>query len=396
MDGDKKKIIEIAESLQSEIWKLAWKIGNNPERGHEEYYASELLTGYLANLGFQIQKPLSGMETSFLAVYHGQLPGPKLGFFAEYDALPGVGHGCGHHLIGAASTGAAAVLSLMPELRGSLVVIGSPAEETSGAKVNLVQAGVINDLDLALMFHPGSCNVVEISSLALDAIEVSYIGKATHMAMVDNDGINALDALIDLFQRLKRLKQSLARDERIDGIITYGGSTPNIVPDLAVARFYLRAGKRKDLNALREKFLDCAREAGKQVQADMVWKYFENSYDEMKSNRVLAKYFIKNLNYLGIRDIESPQAIYGSVDMGNVSQVIPAIHPFLQLGTGLEAQHSSAFTEAALSSAGEEVLALAVKALSLTGWDVLTDSKKMRRIREEFEMNSFPKNVSEG
>ncbi len=285
MEERKSSIAKAAELLQKDIWQLAWKIGKNPEKGYKEYFASELLSNFLNSYRFNITKPLAGIDTSFLARFSRGLPGPKIAFLAEYDALPGIGHGCGHHLIGAASVGAAAVLSLIPELPGELFVVGCPAEETNGAKAALIEAGIFKEIDCAMMFHPGSCNVSEISSLALDAIEVSFFGKAAHMVVAKNNGVNALDALISLFQRVNKLKRKLAQDERIDGIIIHGGDAPNIVPDLAVARFYLRAGKREKLNVIRQKFLECAQKAADQVFARMSWHFFECSYDEMKSNR---------------------------------------------------------------------------------------------------------------
>jgi len=382
---DKRLIVKTAESLAESIWQLASQIGNSPEEGYREYFASGLLAAFLEEKGFTIQKPLAGIQTSFLACYKGKYPGPRIAFLAEYDALPGLGHACGHNLIGSASVGAAVVLRMMPEFGGEVLVIGTPAEETSGAKVPLVKAGVFDNVDAAMMFHPGSCNVPALYSLALDAVEVSFHGKAAHMAVTNNNGINALDALISLFQKLKRLKARLRQDERIDGVITHGGTVPNIVPDLAVARFYLRAAKRSDLNQIRRKFLTCAGQAAEEAGARMAWRFFEPSYDEMKTNLFLAELFRKNLLYLGITDIKPAQTMIGSVDMGNVSQVVPAIHPYLRLGRGSEVPHSSEFTRAALSSAGKEVLNLAIKALALTAWDVFSEKKNLIKIRKEFQ-----------
>ncbi len=384
MEEHKQSVLKIAATLHRDIWQLALEIGNNPEEGYKEYKAAKLLTEYLASHGFSIEAPLARMDTSFLARFQGHSPGMRVAFLAEYDALPDIGHGCGHNLIGAASVGAAIVLSKLPDLYGDIIVVGSPAEETSGAKVALTEAGVFNGIDVAMMFHPGSCNVPEISSLALDAIEVSYFGKAAHMAVSETIGINALEALLGLFQKAEKLKRKLAKDERIDGIITEGGKAPNIVPDKATARFYLRAGKRENLDRIRGKFLECAQKAAQETRAQMRWRFYEFSYDEMRSNSALAQSFRDNLIALGIRDIEFPQTMLGSVDMGNVSHVVPAIHSYLRLGRGLEVPHTLEFAKAALSEEGERVLSLAVRSLSLTGWDVLTDKKLQERMKKEF------------
>ncbi|MGI6450433.1 MAG: amidohydrolase [Desulfitobacteriia bacterium] len=388
MEHQKLKILKTADSLLPGIWGLAREIGLHPEEGYQEYLASELLTGYLKAKGFTVEMPLAGMATAFFARFRGKEAGVRIAYLAEYDALPDIGHGCGHNLIGAASVGAAAILSTLPNLKGEIIVIGSPAEETSGAKVALAEAGIFQDIDTALMFHPGSCNVPEISSLALDAIEVSFHGRSSHMAVSDNIGVNALEALINLFGKVNKIKRRLARDERIDGIIIQGGKSPNIVPDLAVARFYLRAGKRANLNKVREKFLECAHKAAAEVRAQMSWRFYEFSYHEMKTNSSLAKSFRDNLLRLGVKDIEPPQTMLGSVDMGNVSQLVPSLHAYLRLGNGVYIPHTVEFAQRTLSREGENVLSLAVRALSLTGYDVLTDERLQEKIKRDFRRDN--------
>lgn len=387
MEEDKKLILENARSLQGKVWDIAREIGHNPEEGYQEYFAQELLTGFLQEYGFQIKKPLADMDTAFLASFQRNSPGPKIAFLAEYDALPDIGHGCGHNLIGASAAGAAAVISRMPSFSGEIMVIGCPAEETSGAKVALVEAGIFTGLDAALMFHPGSCNVPDISSLALSALEITFLGRVAHMAVADGTGINALDALLDFFQRINKLKRKLGRDERVDGIITEGGKAPNIVPDKAVARFYLRAKTREDLERISGRVLDCAQKAAREFQAGVSWRNYEFSYHEMRTNSVLAETFRNNLLYLGVRDIEPPQIMRGSVDMGNVSHVVPAIHSYLKMGEGQEVPHTAEFARVVLGKDGQEVLYLAVKVLSLTAWDILTDAALRDRMWKEFRQD---------
>ncbi len=384
MRDQRAKIVQTAEAFRQEIWELAVAIGNRPEEGYKEFFAHNLLTRYLKDKGFSIETPLADIDTAFYAAANSNKSYPKIAFLAEYDALPGIGHACGHNLIGAASAGAAVVLSQMPELEGEIVVVGSPAEETSGAKVTLAQQGIFNGIDAAMMFHPGSCNVPDISSLALDAVEITYLGRAAHMAISDNVGINALEALIGLFHRVNKLKRKLAKNERIDGIIVEGGKAPNVVPDKAVAQFYLRAGKRSNLDEIRQRFLQEAQRSAFEVGAKMSWRYYECSYHEMMTNSTLANCFQDNLQYMGVKDIEPPQTMLGSVDMGNVSQVVPAIHPYLRLGKGLEIPHTLEFARAVMSEEGEKVLSMAVKSLALTGWAVLTDLELQDKIKKEF------------
>ncbi|WP_206812367.1 M20 family metallopeptidase [Paradesulfitobacterium ferrireducens] len=385
MDAIKGFFKDQAQNLRREIWEVAKSIGDHPELGYQEFLAVDLLSKFLTKHGFHVERGLGGMETAFIASYKGKRPGPRLAFLAEYDALPEVGHGCGHNLIGAGSAGAAVVLSKSIELPGEVLVIGTPAEETSGAKVTLVEKGVFNDIDAAMMFHPGSQNVAEISSLALDALEFTFVGRAAHAVAATYYGINALDALINFYISVRELKEKLPDDVRINGIITEGGVAPNIIPEKAVARFYLRAPRRKDLDVLTEKVVRCAKEAAAQVSAELNWRKFEFSYDELWTNKELADCFSANLRELGVRKIAPPQTAMGSVDLGNVSRVVPAIHPYLVLGTGTEIPHTRSFARAVTSEEGESLMMLAVQALAFTGWDVLTDVKLLQKVKREFD-----------
>jgi len=384
MDAIKAFFKDQAQHLRREIWELAHQIGERPELGYKEYFASEVLSRFLQQHGFEVKRGIAGVETAFLARFTGTRPGPRIAYLAEYDALPGVGHGCGHNLIGAGSVGAAVVLSKSLELSGEILVIGCPAEETSGAKVTLVEKGIFENIDAAIMFHPGSQNVPVISSLALDALEFTFHGRAAHAVAAPYFGINALDALINFFVGINALKKQISQDMKINGIITEGGSVPNIIPERAVARFYLRARKRKDLDELREKVIRCAEGAASMVSAKMTWQKFEFSYDEMHTNLSLAACFTKNLRELGVNQISPPQTAMGSVDMGNVSRAVPAIHPYLTLGTGTEIPHTRDFAQAALSEDGENLVMLAMQVLAFTGSDVLSDKKLMQQIKREF------------
>jgi amidohydrolase len=386
MDAVKGFFIDQAQHLREEVWEVARQIGEHPELGYKEYFASDVLCGFLRKHGFEVVRSIAGVETAFLARFSGTRQGPKVAFLAEYDALPDVGHGCGHNLIGAASVGAAAILSKSLELSGEILVVGSPAEETSGAKVTLVEKGIFQGVDAAIMFHPGSQNVPIISSLALDALEFTFHGRAAHAVAASNFGVNALDATINFFVGINALKKQIPQDMKINGIITEGGTVPNIVPERSVARFYIRARKRKDLDELREKVIRCAEGAASMVSAKMTWRKFEFSYDEMRTNLSLAEIFTKNLQVMGITEIAPPQTAMGSVDMGNVSRVVPAIHPYLTLGTGVEIPHTRDFAKASLSPDGEKLVVLAMQILALTGWDVMNDKKLLQKIKREFRV----------
>ena len=386
MDGIKAFFRDQGQHLRKEVWEVARQIGEHPELGYKEYFASNILSCFLKKHGFRVDLGVAGMETAFLARFSGARPGPRIAFIAEYDALPVIGHGCGHNLIGAASAGAAVILSKSLDLAGEVLVIGAPAEETSGGKVTLVEKGVFKDVDVAMMFHPGSENVPVISSLALDALEFTFHGRSAHSVAASNFGINALDAVINFFIGINALKKQVSQDFKINGIITEGGTAPNIIPERAVARFYLRARERKDLDDLREQVVRCAEGAASMVSAKMTWEKFEYSYDQMHTNLSLAECFTSNLNEMGINRIAPPQTAMGSVDMGNVSRVVPAIHPYLTLGTGREIPHTREFAQVSLSPKGESLVLLAMQALALTGWDVLSDKKLLQQIKREFRL----------
>ncbi|MDA8442240.1 MAG: M20 family metallopeptidase [Peptococcaceae bacterium] len=384
MDVGKQELNRLVDQLAPEIGRIATLIGRNPELGHQERYAAELLTGFLAEQGFKVEKGIGGLATAFQAQHSAEAAAPKVGLLAEYDALPGVGHGCGHNLIAAASIGAAVALSRLKDLPGTVMVLGTPAEETSGAKVTLAEQGFFTELDAALMFHPGSQNVTEITTLALDAVEFIFHGKAAHAASAAQYGINALDAVINFFVGINALKKQLPDDARINGIITEGGITPNIVPERAVARLYIRSARRRELDDLRERVISCAQGAAAMLGGQVTWRKFELSYDEMCSNRPLADAFTKNLRLMGINKVIALQAAMGSVDMGNVSRVVPAIHPYLTLGDGMTIPHTREFAEAALSEDGNRLAVIAAKALAFTALDVLSDRKLLQKMKREF------------
>ncbi|HHU69227.1 MAG TPA: M20 family metallopeptidase, partial [Thermoanaerobacterales bacterium] len=331
------------------------------------------------------ERGICGLPTAFKAVYRGKGEGPTVAFLAEYDALVGMGHACGHNLIGPISIGAAIALrEVMDDIAGSIVVFGTPAEETDGAKVMMSEKGVFDSVDAAMMVHPSDKNSVLSSSLAMDAIEFVYTGKAAHAAAVPHEGINALDAVIILFNSINALRQQLKDDVRIHGIISEGGVAPNIIPERAVARFYIRAAERLYVDEVVEKVLSCAKGAALATGAKLSTRNFEVSFDNLITNETLAKAFEKNMKFVGVKDILSTGEGPGSTDMGNVSHRAPAIHPYIAIAPEGTPGHSKLFLEAAASPTAHDALILAAKSLALTGYDVLTDSKLLEQIKQEF------------
>lgn len=381
----KNTIIKEIESLRDQLCEISDFICKNPELGDCEYKAVEKLTGFLTAASFKLEKNLVDRSTAFRAVYDSGLPGPAVAFLCEYDALPEVGHGCGHNMIGTMSCGAAIGLSkVIGKTGGRIVVLGSPAEETSGAKVDMAERGIFSDIDAAMILHPEDKTYESGVSLAMDAIRFTFSGKASHAAAAPEEGINALDAAILTFNGINALRQHVTSDVRIHGVITEGGKAANIVPDRAVADFYVRAAKRKYLGEVVEKVKNIARGASLMTGAALEISNYEASYDNLNTNHTLSKAFNDNLRLVGITEIETPRDSYGSLDMGNVSQVAPAIHPCIGISDTKLVAHTAGFRDCTLNEKAHSSLVKGACALALTGYDVLTDKELLKHIKEEF------------
>jgi amidohydrolase len=373
------------EKLCLRLDELRLAIHSHPELGGQEFFAQDLLSSELEKGGFTVERGYCAIPTAFHAVLKGKSDRPAVALLAEYDALPGIGHACGHNIIGTASVGAALALApLLPHLPGSLHVFGTPAEETNGAKVVLAAAGSFSQIDAAMMMHPSGRTVLMAPSLAMDAIEFSFKGRAAHAASAPHEGINALDAVLITFNAINALREHVRPDVRIHGIITKGGEAPNVVPEEAVARFYIRAARRSYLNQVVEKVINCARAGALATGAELSVSNFEYSFDEMRNNSVLAVAMRENLVALG-EEVHTSGEGLGSLDMGNVSQVVPSIHPYIAIGPATLTSHTREFAEAAGSESGLRGLIVGAKALAATALDVLLTPSLLEAAKEEFE-----------
>ncbi|MEK3723405.1 M20 family metallopeptidase [Paenibacillus sp. FSL H8-0034] len=374
------------DSHKEPLIQVARFIGEHPELGHEEWLASARLIDELKNYGFDIQNPVLDLPTAFIATYHSGIPGPTVAFLCEYDALPELGHACGHHLISTMGLAAAIGLkSVLDTVGGTIRVYGTPAEETKGAKVPMSAAGLFDDVDFALMAHPFYTYEKSGHSLAMDALQFEYVGKPAHAAASPHEGINALDAVLLLFQSINALRQQMQSHARVHGIISDGGKAPNIIPETAAAQFYIRSDNRPYTDVLVQKIKRCAEGAALQTGCTLKITNYEYSYDEMISNEVLSELFTANLVDLGINeaDIRSGKD-HGSIDLGNVSRHCPAIHPFIQVTHGGELLHTEEFRDQAMTPQAFEGMLLGAKALANTAYDVMIDSEVLQRVRNEF------------
>ncbi len=385
----KDKIFSNIESNKEKYSSISHEIHSNPEVGNQEYFASRILADILASHGFNVLTDVAGHPTGFIARKKSRESlGPVIGYLAEYDALPSLGHACGHNIIGAASVAAAIALgSIIDEIGGEVVVFGTPAEEggTNGsAKGSYVRDNLLNGVDACMMIHPSNKTSVTGNSLAVDPLDFEYIGKPAHASASPEEGINALDSVLLLFNGINALRQHVSNDVRIHGIITHGGDAPNIVPEYAKARFFIRAETRKKLNEVTNKVKAIAEGAAMATGARLNIISFQNPVDNLLLNKKFDEVFKNNLESLGEKVATSDKKGIGSTDTGNISQVVPTIHPTIKIGSDDLVGHTVAFRDAASSAQADRALILGAKALALTGVDLIIDTELLNQIKLEF------------
>ena len=378
----KARISKEVDGLTRTLEQISLDMHKNPETRFEETHACDLLCKELRAHGFKVQRPAAGMDTAFVAVIPSKKKraGPKVAFLCEYDALPEIGHACGHNLIATASLGAGLALSKVG-YPGTVVVMGTPGEEGGGGKRKMIEAGLFKDIDAALMFHPSFKDEVGERMMAIQEVEVVFKGRAAHAAAKPEEGINALDAAISVFNSMNALRQHIKDDARLHGIITDGGQRPNIVPERAACLFYLRAQEQDYLNEIVKKFLNAVKAAELSTGAKATISY-PSAYRSRKVNAVFCEALKKNLVALGRRPV-GPTGLKGNVssDIGDVSQVVPAVHPFLSIGSGIS-YHTREFAQAARSKKGLQTMVVAAKALAMTALDLAYEKGLMENIKK--------------
>ncbi|MGG4549723.1 M20 family metallopeptidase [Rossellomorea marisflavi] len=388
VDTLRDQIIANLEENKEKYIEISHAIHDRPEIGNEEFYASKTHAELLESEGFTVECGVAGHETALLARRKSDKPGPAIAFLAEYDALPGLGHACGHNIIGTTSVSAAIALSeVIDETGGEVVLFGTPAEEggpNGSAKGSFVKHGLLEGIDAALMVHPANSTRITSNSLAVDPLDFEYIGKPAHAAGSPHHGINALDAVIGLFNGINALRQHVTDDVRIHGIITHGGDAPNIVPEYAKARFFIRAATRKTCSEVTARVKAIAEGSALATGAKLNVIAFQNEVDNLVLNRTYDAVFKEELERLGEYVSTEERNGLGSTDAGNISQVVPTIHPYIQIGPESLVAHTDEFREAAKSPKGDEALILGAKGLALTALRLVTDGDVLAEIKEEF------------
>src|SRR5919201_2506526 len=379
----KRRIAERVDARQKDLDRLALAIHDHPELAFEERFAAETLTAYLREQGAEVKAPAAGLDTAFVAETGSG--GPLVAILGEYDALPGIGHACGPNLMGTSAVGAfLALRDTLDGTRGRVRLIGCPAEERGNGKVQLIKGGAFDGVDAALMYHPGDRDEIDPLMLAMVNLDVELLGKAAHAAAEPHEGINALDAVVLGWNALSALRLLIRSDARVHGIITDGGKAANIIPDRAAARLMVRSPENAYLADLRRRVLACFQGAALATGCELRHEWSEVC-EVVNTNRPLADAFAANAKSLG-REL-APRRLgdtHGSTDMGNVTSVVPGIHPFLSITDGPVPGHSTEFAAAAATPLALETMHVAAKTLAMTALDVLSDPSLVIRAKEAF------------
>lgn len=380
----KARIAERVQQAHPHLKTIAHTLHENPEIRFQEHRAAALLTDELREQGFEVEQGVAGLETSFVATYGSGRP--CVGIIAEYDALPKLGHACGHNLIGTWALGAGIALKqALPEFEGTIKVIGTPAEEGGGGKVTMADAGVFRGVDAAMMIHGRDTTYLDRGSLAVTPYTIEFFGQSAHASAAPEMGRSALDALLQVFFGVNQLRQMLRPHTRIHGVITDGGDAPNVIPDYARAEILVRAREVDYLEELKGRFRSIV-EAAALATGTRAEVTEGISYKPRVCNTALVEAFGANLVDLGL-DYEVPSADtgVGSSDIGDVSQLVPTIHPYLQICEKGVAGHTPEFAAAAASPRADELLATGATLLAWTAADVLLRPEVRRRLREAFQ-----------
>ncbi len=343
--------------------ELSDDLAAHPELGGEEFRSSRLMADFLKKFGFSVELPFQDIPTAYRGIVGSD--GPVVALLAEYDALPGLGHACGHCLSGAMSLLAGSALApLADEIGGTLWVVGTPSEETNGAKVTMAASGEFDSVTLAAMIHANSdSSLVRYRSLAMDALEFTFRGKAAHASGSPWEGRNALNGVQLLFHALDMMRQHVRPEVRIHGIVTEGGEAPNIVPMEAKALFYFRSPTRKYLQTIMDRILDCARGAAMATQTEVSWENVEYSFDEMAPNDPAEAMMENVFREMGV-SFQNPTAPAGSSDVGNISQRCPALQPELSIMDTYAPHHTQEFARAVVTKRAHEAMETGARILA--------------------------------
>ena len=360
------------EEIEPRLREISRWMYDHPEVAYEEHETSATLAGFLRDAGFEVEHPAYGLDTAFAA--RAGSSGPEVVICAEEDALPGVGHACGHNIIAAAALGAGyALLPLADELGFRLTVLGTPAEEHYGGKVDLIEAGAFEGAAMAMMVHPTPEDVVDSNVIAVAHIDVHFHGKEAHASAYPQLGRNALDAFVQAYVNVSTLRQAIYPTDKIHGIIREGGDAPNIIPGYTRSSWYVRAQTRERLDELFPRVAACFEAAATATGCRVEIEHVGHTYDDMVHNPTLVELYAANSAALGRpmpRGADLPPDRSGSTDMGNVSKIVPSIHPMLGIDPGQAVNHQPEFAAHTVTPDGDRAIHDGALAMAWTVIDV--------------------------
>ncbi|MFL3012357.1 MAG: M20 family metallopeptidase [Acidimicrobiales bacterium] len=384
LDEAKSTICSYIDDISDELIAVSHAIHENPELGYEEHFAHEQLTKVLIDKGLDVHKSAYEIDTAFEAT--AGKTGPVVALLCEYDALPGIGHACGHNIIAAAGIGAGLAASTLTEtFNGQLRILGTPAEEGGGGKVRMLNRGAFESVEAVLMIHPADADLPNISSLAVQQLKATYTGKAAHAAAAPEKGINALDGAVLGYMGVAALRQHIAPDERLHGIFTNGGQKANIVPETAESTWYARSSTMDRLEVLKTRLVETLNGGAKSAGCEIQIEWINEPYAEVLDNTPILDAYMKNSESIG-RVIKAPigDGVVGSTDLGNVSHVIPSIHPMVKVAPEGTAIHTIDFEKWAKSEEADKGLLDSAKAMAMTVIDCWHDPSLLKQAKEFF------------
>jgi amidohydrolase len=386
MDDEKEKINAAVDACRNEILELSHRIHDAPELGFEEYKACAKLTDVLQKHGFEVTTGVGGLETAFTARQSGRGNGPHVAFLAEYDALKGLGHGCGHNIIASAAVGAGiALASILDRYDGMVSIIGTPGEETKGGKIVLLDAGIFDNVDFVLMVHPTQGpSMIRRNAPACMSVFVKFTGVSAHSS-APATGINALSAVISTFNNIDLIRPTFRHMDNVNGVVVNGGGASNVIPATASCEFCLRSKTLTGLKALADKVECCAKSAQQITGASLEFQR-DIMFSERYPNVPMGEAFKKNLEQLGETvAYPDPDGSYGSSDVSNVSLYRPTIQEYISIAPQEVNMHSEGFSAAAVSPRGDIACILGAKALAMTGLDILSNAAFRKQVADAFE-----------
>ncbi len=381
----KERLRREVEARADVLIDASHQIHAHPELNYDERFAHGLLASLLEAEGLSVQRGAYGLETAFRA--EAGAAGPCVAVLCEYDALPGIGHACGHNIIAAAGLGAGvAAAALAKEAGGRVVVLGTPAEEGGGGKIRMAQRGAFEGIDAALMVHPAGVDLPHMEAIAVQELSATYVGVAAHAAAFPQEGRNALDGAVLGYLNVAALRQHIRADERVHGIITQGGDKPNIVPAQARTEWMVRSPTIRRLAPLKERVEACLRAGATAAGCEIEITWNDVVYADMLNNQTLVDLYAANAAVLG-RTMDTGTGslrVVGSTDMGNVSYLVPSIHPVIQAAPHGTPIHTSDFAAFAAGDLGDRAVVDGAIAMAWTIADLWCSEGALLSVRAEF------------